>query len=119
MKTMRDVAGRWTRIQQRKAPSITASIEAAVKAEIISEYGSVLGDSARRDIERKEYARRRSSTRIVNESRRKILAQKEKAEIIIDIRKRRHTGIASSKTAPPPAKAKKEESPYEELEFEY
>lgn len=119
MKTIRDVSRRWSRIQQRRAPSITASIEAAVKAEVISEYGSILDDSARRDIERKEYARRRSSTRSINESRRKILAQKEKAEIIIEIRKKGRAGVTGKRTPTPSAEPKKEEKAYEELEFEY
>jgi|GEM_PF-3116763 len=102
MKTPRDIKSSLELGRNRRAPSRTHFIEAAVRKELEGEFREILSDDERAAIEERESRRVEAYKLALKRSKLRILRAKERARILQDIRSgKRPEGAEESRRANP------------------
>lgn len=86
MKTARDIRSSLARARHSRAPCRTTREEQEIHARLEREGGPILPDDVKQEIARKELKRRGHHTSALHTAQRKILRQKERAQLVQDIR---------------------------------
>jgi hypothetical protein len=116
MKTTRDIKSGLDLARNQKVPCRTSFIEEKLKKELKDEFGDVLSEDERAEIEEKESRRIEAHNLALKKSRMKVLKQKERGKLIQEVR--------MEKKSDPVGRVNKNKKPSEkkrfnEISFEY